>query len=55
MTMPYTSVFFQLDCNYCTDEDEQKIRQAMKSSPPKTLLHLRLELSAPSTIPPEPR
>jgi len=55
MTMPYTSVFLQLDCKYCTDEGEQKIRQAMKSSPPKTLLHLRLELSAPSTIPPEPR
>ena len=35
MTMPYTSVFFQLDCKYCTDEGEQKIRQAMKSSPPK--------------------
>jgi hypothetical protein len=35
MTMPYTSVFLQLDCKYCTDEGEQKIRQAMKSSPPK--------------------
>jgi hypothetical protein len=34
MTMPYTSVFLQLDCKYCTDEGEQKIRQAMKSSPP---------------------
>jgi hypothetical protein len=34
-TMPYTSVFLQLDCKYCTDEGEQKIRQAMKSSPPK--------------------
>ncbi len=33
MTMPYTSVFLQLDCKYCTDEGEQKIRQAMKSSP----------------------
>jgi L-fucose mutarotase/ribose pyranase (RbsD/FucU family) len=35
MTMPYTSVFFQLDCKYCTDEGEQKIRQGMKSSSPK--------------------
>ena len=34
MTMPYISVFLQLDCKYCTDEGEQKIRQAMKSSPP---------------------
>jgi len=33
MSMPYTSVFLQLDCKYCTDEGEQKIRQAMKSSP----------------------
>lgn len=32
MTMPYTSVFLQLDCKYCTDEGEQKIREAMKSS-----------------------
>jgi hypothetical protein len=35
MTMPYTSVFLQLDCKYCTDEGEQKIRQAMKSAPSK--------------------
>lgn len=32
MTMPYTSVFLQLDCKYCTNEGEQKIRQSMKSS-----------------------
>ena len=28
MTMRYTSVFLQLDCKYCTDKGEQKIRQA---------------------------
>lgn len=31
MTMPYTSVFLQLACKYCTSEGEQKIRQSMKS------------------------
>ena len=35
MAMPYTSVFLQLDCKYWGPEDEQKLRQAMKSSPPK--------------------
>jgi hypothetical protein len=32
MTMPYTSVFFQLGCKYCTDEVEQEIREGMKSA-----------------------
>jgi hypothetical protein len=32
MAMPYTSVFLQLDCKYWGSEDEQKLRQAMKSS-----------------------
>jgi len=33
MAMPYTSVFLQLDCRYWGPNDEQKLRQAMKSSP----------------------
>jgi len=33
MAMPYTSVFLQLDCKYWGAEDEQKLRQTMKSSP----------------------
>jgi hypothetical protein len=32
MTMPYTSIFFQLDCRYLDDAGEQKLRQAMKAS-----------------------
>jgi D-ribose pyranose/furanose isomerase RbsD len=35
MAMPYTSVFLQLDCRYWGPDDEQKLRQAMKASPPK--------------------
>jgi hypothetical protein len=35
MTMPYTSVFLQLDCKYWGPEDEQKLRQTMKDSPSK--------------------
>jgi hypothetical protein len=31
MAMPYTSVFLQLDCKYWGEEDEQKLRQAMKA------------------------
>jgi hypothetical protein len=31
MTMPYTSVFLQLDCKYLSAEGEQKLRQAMKA------------------------
>lgn len=32
MTMPYTSVFLQLDCKYLDDAGEQTLRQAMKAS-----------------------
>lgn len=32
MTVPYTSVFLQLDCKYLSDNGEQKIRHAMKES-----------------------
>lgn len=32
MTVPYTSVFLQLDCKYLSDTGEQKIRRAMKES-----------------------
>lgn len=32
MAMPYTSVFFRLDCKYWGEKDEQKLRQAMKAS-----------------------
>jgi hypothetical protein len=32
MTMPYTSVFFQLGCKYCTEEVEQEIYKRMKST-----------------------
>jgi hypothetical protein len=32
MTMPYTSVFLQLDCKYLSAEGEQRIRAAMKSA-----------------------
>jgi L-fucose mutarotase/ribose pyranase (RbsD/FucU family) len=31
MTIPYTSVFFQLDCRYWTSDAEQRLRQAMQS------------------------
>lgn len=30
MTVPYTSVFLQLDCAYWSDEAEKSLRQAMK-------------------------
>jgi len=32
--IPYTSVFLQLDCKYCSAESEQKLRQAMSSGTP---------------------
>jgi len=35
MTIPYTSVFLQLDCKYWNEESEQKLRQAMKASSPQ--------------------
>jgi hypothetical protein len=31
MTIPYTSVFFELDCRYWTAAAEQKLREAMRS------------------------
>lgn len=31
MTVPYTSVFLQLDCKYLSAEGEQKLREAMKA------------------------
>jgi hypothetical protein len=30
LTLPYTSVFFQLECGYWKAESEQALRQAMK-------------------------
>jgi D-ribose pyranose/furanose isomerase RbsD len=32
MTIPYTSVFFELDCGYWNAEAEQRLRQAMSAS-----------------------
>ena len=32
MTLPYTSVFFQLECGYWTAEAEQKLREAIRSA-----------------------
>lgn len=32
LTIPYTSVFFQLDCGYWTPDDESQLRAAMKTS-----------------------
>jgi len=29
MTIPYTSVFFELDCGYWNAEAEERVRQAM--------------------------
>ncbi len=31
MTIPYTSVFFELDCSYWSPEAEQKLRAAMRA------------------------
>lgn len=31
---PYTSVFFQLECGYWSDEAERQMREAMKNAPP---------------------
>jgi hypothetical protein len=33
LTLPYTSVFFQLDCGYWNADSEQKLREAMKKEP----------------------
>lgn len=35
LTIPYTSVFFQLDCGYWSDEDESRMRAAMKAATKK--------------------
>ncbi len=35
LTIPYTSVFFQLDCGYWSSEDESQLRAAMKTHPPE--------------------
>jgi hypothetical protein len=32
MALPYTSVFFQLECGYWTAEAEQKLREAIKQA-----------------------
>lgn len=34
MTIPYTSVFLQLDCKYWGDASEAKLREAMKAGKP---------------------
>lgn len=34
LTIPYTSVFFELDCGYWTAEAEQRLRQAMGAASP---------------------
>jgi len=31
MTIPYTSVFFELDCSYWSSEAEQKLRESMRA------------------------
>ncbi|HEX5430495.1 MAG TPA: RbsD/FucU domain-containing protein [Bryobacteraceae bacterium] len=31
MTIPYTTVFFELDCGYWTAENEQRLRNSLKS------------------------
>jgi hypothetical protein len=35
MTIPYTSVFFELDCGYWNAEAEQRLRQAMLVAAPR--------------------
>ncbi len=34
MTIPYTSVFLQLDCRYWSSESEARLREAMKQAQP---------------------
>lgn len=36
MTIPYTSVFLQLDCRYWSSESESRLRAAMKSAAPNS-------------------
>ena len=33
LTLPYTSVFFELDCKYWSPEAEARLRDALKSDP----------------------
>ena len=35
LTIPYTSVFFELDCGYWSAEAEQRLRRAMSAAPSK--------------------
>ena len=35
LTIPYTSIFFELDCGYWSAEAEQRLRRAMAASVPK--------------------
>ena len=35
LTIPYTSIFFELDCGYWSAEAEQRLRQAMAASAAK--------------------
>jgi hypothetical protein len=35
LAIPYTSIFFELDCGYWTPEAEQRLRQAMAASATK--------------------
>ena len=35
MTIPYTTVFFELDCGYWNDGAEERLRQAMLVSDPR--------------------
>jgi hypothetical protein len=35
LTIPYTSIFFELDCGYWSDEAEQRLRQSMAASATK--------------------
>ena len=32
LTIPYTSIFFELDCGYWTPRAEQRLRQAMAAA-----------------------
>jgi hypothetical protein len=35
LTIPYTSIFFELDCGYWSAEAEQRLRQSMAASATK--------------------
>ena len=34
MTIPYTSIFFELDCGYWSAEAEQRLREAIAAANP---------------------